>query len=298
MLDKKNQALALLEKTEDLHPEQFCDLAFPITDEPSIISNKFRISDRFFLARTLLVLIIKRQGIPETSLKDKEKPNTETALLDPSSTKAQASSFKDYYAILGISPDASKQEIRSAFRKLMAQYHPDKLMHMDLTDDQINEMESKVRDLTEAWGVLDNDSKKQEYDKKWRKEEGGDKTEEPKRLKQSTDQEPINEEKPEVENFVATIIPTKSVSKKSKLEQAKVISFQEDVKNAGLIEKDIDMSKWFIEQKSLGQLPVEFKGIQMAEISIAAKLHSKGIEAVDVFKKTYDSKIFNDGSRI
>ena len=33
--------------------------------------------------------------------------------------------FKDYYQVLGVSPDADEKAIRQAFRKLARQYHPD-----------------------------------------------------------------------------------------------------------------------------------------------------------------------------
>lgn len=62
--------------------------------------------------------------------------------------------MKDYYAILGLPKGASKDEVKKAFRKLAAQYHPDKK-----TGD-----EEKYKEITEAYAVLGDDKKKAEYD--------------------------------------------------------------------------------------------------------------------------------------
>lgn len=62
--------------------------------------------------------------------------------------------MKDYYAILGLARGASKEEVKKAFRKLAAQYHPDKK-----TGD-----EAKYKEITEAYAVLGDDKKKAEYD--------------------------------------------------------------------------------------------------------------------------------------
>ena len=45
-------------------------------------------------------------------------------------TKTGRSRPKDPYAILGITPGASKQEIQAAYRKIVQQYHPDKVAHL------------------------------------------------------------------------------------------------------------------------------------------------------------------------
>lgn len=62
--------------------------------------------------------------------------------------------MKDYYQILGLQKGASKDEVKKAFRKLAAKYHPDKK-----TGD-----EDKYKEVTEAYAVLGDDKKKAEYD--------------------------------------------------------------------------------------------------------------------------------------
>lgn len=61
---------------------------------------------------------------------------------------------KDYYQTLGLQKGASKDEVKKAFRKLAAQYHPDKK-----TGD-----EAKFKEISEAYAVLGDDKKKAEYD--------------------------------------------------------------------------------------------------------------------------------------
>lgn len=62
--------------------------------------------------------------------------------------------MKDYYQILGLQKGASKEEVKKAFRKLAAQYHPDKKTGN----------EEKYKEVTEAYAVLGDDKKKAEYD--------------------------------------------------------------------------------------------------------------------------------------
>lgn len=63
-------------------------------------------------------------------------------------------SQKDYYQVLGVEKNASKDEIKKAFRKLAGQYHPDKK-----TGD-----EAKYKEVTEAYAVLGDEKKRAEYD--------------------------------------------------------------------------------------------------------------------------------------
>ena len=61
---------------------------------------------------------------------------------------------KDYYKTLGIDKNASKDEIKSAFRKQAHLYHPDKGTGN----------EEKFKAASEAYNVLSDDKKRQQYD--------------------------------------------------------------------------------------------------------------------------------------
>ena len=63
---------------------------------------------------------------------------------------------RDFYEVLGVNKSSSKDEIKSAYRKLAKKYHPD-----------INKepgAEEKFKEVQEAWDVLGDDKKRQMYD--------------------------------------------------------------------------------------------------------------------------------------
>ncbi len=62
--------------------------------------------------------------------------------------------MKDYYKILGVNKDASQEEIKKAFRKLAHTYHPDKK----------GGDEAKFKEVSEAYSVLSDTKKRQQYD--------------------------------------------------------------------------------------------------------------------------------------
>ncbi len=65
---------------------------------------------------------------------------------------------RDYYEVLGVSKNASKEEIRKAYRKLAMQYHPDR-------NPGDKEAEEKFKEAAEAYEVLSDDSKRAKYDR-------------------------------------------------------------------------------------------------------------------------------------
>lgn len=65
--------------------------------------------------------------------------------------------YKDYYKSLGVSKNASQDDIKKAFRKLARKYHP------DLNKDNKN-AEEKFKEINEANEVLSDPDKRQKYD--------------------------------------------------------------------------------------------------------------------------------------
>lgn len=65
-------------------------------------------------------------------------------------------SKRDYYEVLGVAKDASKDEIKKAYRKLSKKYHPDINKAPDAAE--------KFKEIQEAYEVLSDDQKRAQYD--------------------------------------------------------------------------------------------------------------------------------------
>ena len=64
--------------------------------------------------------------------------------------------YKDYYKILGVSKTASKEDIRKSYKKLARKYHPDVSKESDA--------EARFKEVSEAYEVLSDVTKRSEYD--------------------------------------------------------------------------------------------------------------------------------------
>jgi len=64
--------------------------------------------------------------------------------------------YKDYYEILGVAHDVSKEDLKKAYRKLARKYHPDVSKETDA--------EAKFKELGEAYEVLKDPEKRAQYD--------------------------------------------------------------------------------------------------------------------------------------
>ena len=77
----------------------------------------------------------------------------------------------DYYAILGVSREATPAEIKKAYRDLAEKYHPDKVEHLG---DKLKELASEeMRKINYAREILLDEESRRQYDEKLAMEEGG-----------------------------------------------------------------------------------------------------------------------------
>ena len=66
--------------------------------------------------------------------------------------------MKDYYHVLGVSRDASPEDIKKTFRRLALCYHPGR------NSGNIKEAEDRFKGINEAYEVIGNEKRRRQYD--------------------------------------------------------------------------------------------------------------------------------------
>jgi DnaJ family protein C protein 7 len=95
-------------------------------------------------------------------VKDNDLTNKEVhKMLEDSKKEEKKAKKRDYYKILDLKPDASVEDIRKAYKKLAAKWHPDR--HNESEEDH-KLAEKTFRDISDAYCVLSDAKKKQQYD--------------------------------------------------------------------------------------------------------------------------------------
>lgn len=98
-----------------------------------------------------------QRAVEVTADRQQEQQAAKQKLRDAQVALKQ-SKEKNYYKILGVARNASKKEIKKAYRELALQWHPDK-------NDDKEVAEKKFQDISEAYEVLSDDENRAKYDR-------------------------------------------------------------------------------------------------------------------------------------
>lgn len=72
----------------------------------------------------------------------------------PRQAAAKADTLQDAYQLLGVKPDCSETELKKAYKKQMAQHHPDKLMSQGLPAEMLELAKRKTQDIQAAYEMI------------------------------------------------------------------------------------------------------------------------------------------------
>ena len=109
----------------------------------------------------MLVKIARGLGLPESQVDQLE------AMLRGAHTNragagqpSSADQISDAYKVLGVSPSASDDELKKAYRKLMSEHHPDKLIAQGLPEAMIKIATDKSQTISDAYDTISKARKK------------------------------------------------------------------------------------------------------------------------------------------
>lgn len=71
------------------------------------------------------------------------------------------SKLKEAYATLGVSPDASDKDVKRAYRKLMSEHHPDKLVARGLPEEMMEMAKKRTQEIQAAYDLVQEERKRQ-----------------------------------------------------------------------------------------------------------------------------------------
>jgi len=89
--------------------------------------------------------------LPDSFFRNAEKQICDHRILSPVAEK-------DYYEILGVKKNATDEELKKAYRNLAKKYHPDK-------NKGNKDAENKFKEISEAYAVLSDKEKREQYDR-------------------------------------------------------------------------------------------------------------------------------------
>ncbi len=104
----------------------------------------------------VLLHICQRLGVPESQFRRLEQMFQAGFGRSSSSGGGRGRadtglSLDDAYALLGVTPESSNSEVKKAYRRLMSQHHPDKLVAKGLPEQMIRDATEKTRQIRAAY---------------------------------------------------------------------------------------------------------------------------------------------------
>jgi DnaJ like chaperone protein len=102
----------------------------------------------------LLLHICQRLSIPEglfRQLEEMIKAERHYAGGGRAAPRASGPSLDDAYAILMVSPKSSDAEVKRAYRRLLSQHHPDKLVSKGLPEEMMKIATRKTHEIRQAY---------------------------------------------------------------------------------------------------------------------------------------------------
>lgn len=103
----------------------------------------------------LLRDICKRLGVSELDYRRLERmvraQRGASAGAGGSSGSRPRATLDDAYAVIGVTPEASDAEVKRAYRRLLSQHHPDKLVSKGLPEEMMKVATAKTREIRQAY---------------------------------------------------------------------------------------------------------------------------------------------------
>lgn len=102
----------------------------------------------------ILIHICQRLGVPLeqlTRLEEMLKAGFGQGAYQSSAQPPHATRLSDAYAIMGVDKKASDAEVKKAYRRLMSQHHPDKLVAKGLPEEMVRDATEKTQQIKHAY---------------------------------------------------------------------------------------------------------------------------------------------------
>lgn len=103
--------------------------------------------------RQIELLVRTSMGVgSNTNNRYRQRPGSRSShRRSPPPAQSRGSTMRDAYAVIGVSSDANKATVKKAYRKLMSQHHPDKMVSKGLPEEMLKLATDKTQQIQKAY---------------------------------------------------------------------------------------------------------------------------------------------------